>query len=191
MAEKIKPEVRFLNEMKNVLYDQVWAKTAPNFKLYYVYRRVKRKNGLGYDITVIPPKTLGQEFVKTKGHIHTKPYKELYIVLKGRAIYLLQKSKDKKVKDVYAVKVKKGEAIIIPGDYDHLTINPSQKTLKMANWISEKCKNDYDLFEKNQGACYYYTKLGWIKNKNYRNIPQLRFEKSLKSLPKNLDFLRG
>jgi oxalate decarboxylase/phosphoglucose isomerase-like protein (cupin superfamily) len=41
-----------------------------------------------------------------------------------------------------------------------------------------------------QGACYYYTKNGWIKNENYKNVPPLRFEESLKSEPTNLDFLK-
>jgi len=40
-----------------------------------------------------------------------------------------------------------------------------------------------------QGACYFYTKSGWIKNKNYKFVPKIRFEKPLKEKPKNLDFL--
>ena len=41
-----------------------------------------------------------------------------------------------------------------------------------------------------KGAGYFYTKRGWIKNKNYAKIPKLRIEKPLKSKPKNLDFLK-
>jgi len=189
--KKIKPEIRFLNEMKRVLYNKNWAKKAPNFPVYYMYRGVKRKGSLRYDITLLPPKMLGEEFPKTKGHEHSKKYGEIYTVLKGKAIYLIQKWKNKKIKDVYFVRAKKGEAVIIPPDYGHITINPSKKELIEANWISEKCKNIYDLFEKKGGACYYYTKKGWIKNKNYGKIPKLRFKKPLKSVPKNLNFLKG
>jgi glucose-6-phosphate isomerase len=184
------PEVRYLNDMKMVLYDQEWAKTVPNFPVYYMYRGIKRKNNLRYDITVIPPKMLGQEFPKTKGHEHSNKYGEVYIVLKGEAIYLIQKWKKNKIKDVYAVKAKKGNIVIIPPYYGHVTINPAKKDLKEANWISKKCKNIYDLFEKKQGACYYYTKKGWIRNKNYKKIPKLRFEKPSKKIPKNLNFLK-
>jgi len=187
-----KPDVRCLNDMKAVLYDQAWAKKAPNFKLYYMYRGLKRKNGLRYDITVIPPRLLGKEFVKTKGHEHNKNYGELYIVLQGKAVYLLQKYQNNQVKDVYAVKAKKGEVVIIPPRYSHVTINPSKKeTLKEANWLDEKCRNIYDLFVKKQGACYYYTKQGWTKNKKYDRVPKLRFKRPLKKIPKNLDFLHG
>lgn len=177
--------------MKNVLYDQKWVKDAPNFEVYYIWRGVKKKGDLRYDITIIPPKMLGQEFVKTKGHQHSKKYSELYIVLEGKAIFLIQKSKNNLlVEDIFAVKTKKNDIVIIPPHYGHLTINPSKKELKIANWLNKKCQNDYRLFEKKQGACYYYLKSGWLKNKNYKKIPKLRFEKPLKSMPKNLGFLK-
>lgn len=188
--QKPKPDVRYLDDMREVLYDKEWAKTTSNFELYYMYRGIKEKDDLRYDITVIPPKMLGKEFVKTKGHEHRGHYQEVYIVLSGRAIYLMQKFEEGKIKDVFAVISKKGEVIIIPEGYGHVTINPSSKTeLKMANWLNKNCQSDYSLFEKMEGACYYYTKLGWIKNGKYGRIPKLRFERPLKSIPKNLDFL--
>ncbi|MCK4781774.1 hypothetical protein KAS79_02495 [Candidatus Parcubacteria bacterium] len=174
--------------MKLVLYDQDWAKTAPNLELYYMHRGVRTKDNLRYDITIIPAMMLGTEFIKTKGHRHQK-YQELYTILEGKAIFLLQKINNNKIEDVYMVKARKNEIVIIPSLYDHITINPLKKELKLANWISSKCKSDYKFIEKKKGACYFYTKKGWIKNKNYKNIPKLRSEKPLKSIPKNLDFL--
>ena len=188
-VKKTKPQIRYLNEMKKVLYDQKWAKNAFNSEVYYVYRNVKKKNGLRYDITIIPPRMLGREFSKTKGHKHQGNFQELIQVLEGKAFYFAQKGKGKNIEDCYFTEAKKGDFVIIPSDYEHLTINPTKKELKMANWISEKCKNDYSLFERLQGACYYYTESGWIKNKNYVKIPLLHTKKALKSKPKNLDFL--
>ncbi len=185
------PQIRYLNDMKTVIYDKEWLKTASNAELYYMYRSVKKKNGLVYDITVIPPKMLGQEFIKTKGHEHCQgTFQELYIVLNGQGIFLAQKYEDGKIKDIFAVQAKKGEVVIVPEHYGHVTINPSEEVLEMANWVDEKCKGIYDLFEKKAGACYYYTQSGWLKNKNYKQVPELRFEKPLKSIPKNLDFLK-
>ena len=186
-----KPDIRFLYDMKEVLYDRKWAEKASNLELYYMYRDIKRKNDLRYDITVIPPKMLGKEFVKTKGHDHSGKYGEVYTVLEGQAVYLIQKYKKNKIEDVYAVKARKGESIIVPSYYGHITINPLQKKeLVEANWLYEKCKNVYNLFEKKQGACYYYLKSGWVKNKNYGSVPKLRFEKPLKKIPEDLDFLK-
>ncbi len=184
---KKKPDIRFLNDMKEVLYDQKWAKTAPNFELYYMYRGLKKQNGLRYDITVIPARMLGKEFVKTKGHHHK--HQELYEVLKGEAIFFMQKGDKNLVKDALAIKAKKGEVVILPPLYDHTTINPAKTELKIANWLSEKCQYVYSFFEKAQGACYYYTKDGWIKNKKYKKVPKLHFKKPLKKVLKDLSFL--
>jgi len=207
-----KPEIRYLNDMKDVVYDKKWLKIAKNFPVYYVYRGAKKprrtppffrkgrglrgkKDGLRYDITVIPPKMLGQEFPKTKGHSH--PFKEVYQVLSGEGLFLLQKCQNKKVKDVFWVKVRKGGVLVIPQGYEHLIINSSKKALKTGNWLSQKCRNLYDFIEKMRGACYFAiaqkskiknqkSKIKWIKNKNYKKIPKLRFKKPLKKMPKNL-----
>ena len=85
-----KPDIRYLDDMREVLYDKKWAKKAPNLELYYMYRGLKKKNGLRYDITLISPQMLGKEFVKTKGHEHLN-LGEVYIVLEGEAIFLIQK----------------------------------------------------------------------------------------------------
>jgi glucose-6-phosphate isomerase len=184
-----KPEVRYLDEMKNVLHDKKWAGTAPNFPIYYMYRGVKERGELRYDITVIPPKMLGDEFVRTKGNRNSKGYQELYVVLRGEAIFLMQKTRVEIVKDVVVIKAKSRDWVIVPPNHVVITINPSKKVLKTGNWVSKKTKNVYRDIEKMQGACYYYTKSGWIRNKNYKIVPKLHFQKPLKKIPKNLNFL--
>lgn len=188
LKTKIKPDVRYLYDMKSVLYDKEWLITAENFPVYYMYRGIREKGEIRYDITIIPPKMLGKEFVKTKGHYHFGSYGELYKVLAGQGIFLLQK---KGLEDVYFVKAKKGEYILIPPQYGHTIINPSSKTLKIANWVSKNCQSDYQSIEKKRGFCYYYTITGWLKNKTYKKIPKLHFKKSLKKMPKDLSFLYG
>lgn len=185
------PDIRYLNDMKDVIYDREWLKTASNLELYYMYRKLKEEDGLKYDITIIPAQMLGKEFTKTKGHEHIGPYPEIYIVLEGEAIYFMQKQKQDIIEDVYAVKAKKGDVVIIPSYYAHVTINPSNQDLKMADWMAIEAKSDYDPIQKMQGACYFYTTNGWIKNKNYKQVPELRFEEPKKSIPEDLDFLKG
>jgi glucose-6-phosphate isomerase len=186
----IETETRYLDDMRTVLYDKAWAKTAPNFEVYYMERGIEEKDDLRYDITTIPPKMLGQEFVKTKGHYHIGGYQELYIVLEGEAIFLMQKRGKRKVQDVCYVKATKGDRVLVPSFYGHVTINPGAKTLKMGNWISKECQSDYESIETTRGFSYYYTQAGWIKNKNYEEVPKLRFEMPLESMPRNLDFLK-
>lgn len=183
--------VRFLKEMKQVLYDQKWAKRVKNFPVYFVWRGVKWEKGLRYDITVIPPRMLGKEFPKTKGHKHLNNFQELITVLEGEAFYLSQWGKNNKIDKIEVIKAKKGDWIIYKPNCQHLTINPSKKRLVMANWLSKECKSDYSLFEKMGGAGYFYTKEGWIKNENYKKVAKLIFKKPLKKKPKSLKFLYG
>lgn len=185
------PDVRHLNDMRQVLLDQEFSKKSPDIDLYYMYRKVKQENGLVHNITITKAILLGSEFNKTKGHVHIGNFKEIYTVIDGQAIFLMQKGNEKKIEDVYAVKAGKGESAIIPEGYGHITINPSAtEDLKTGDWTKEGCKSDYSLFEKNQGGCYYYTKSGWIKNDKYKSVPDLRFEEPLKEVPQNLDFLK-
>ena len=179
--------------MQDLLYDKEWAKKAPNLELYYMHRGLKKKGELRYDITIIPSKMLGKEFIRTKGNRNSKNFQELYTVLKGKAIFLMQKTKRGKpniIEDIVAVEAKKGESVIFPARYAAITINPLKKELKIANWVSKKNNNVYKELEKMKGAGYFYTKKGWIKNKNYKEVPKLRFEKPLKKIPRNLDFLK-
>jgi glucose-6-phosphate isomerase len=186
----LETEIRYLDDMRMVLYDKAWARTAPNFEVYYMERGIEEKDSLRYDITTIPPKMLGQEFVKTKGHYHIGGYQELYIVLEGEGIFLMQKRGEGKIQDVCYVKATKGDRVLVPSFYGHVTINPGSKILKMGNWISKECQSDYKSIETKGGFSYYYTQAGWIKNENYEEVPKLRLEMPLESMPRNLDFLK-
>ncbi len=186
----LETEIRYLDDMKMVLYDKAWTRTAPNFEVYYMQRGIEEKNDLRYDITIIPPKMLGQEFAKTKGHYHIGECQELYIVLEGEGIFLMQKKGEGKIQDVYYVKAKKGDCVLVPPFYGHVTINPGSKTLKMGNWISKEYMADYESIETKGGLSYYYTQAGWVQNKNYEEVLKLHSEMPLKSMPRNLDFLK-
>jgi glucose-6-phosphate isomerase len=199
--KKIKPDVREVEDMENVIYDKEWLKIAsPKIDLYYMYRDLAENkedrqkiigNDLRYDITVFPPIMLGKEFNKTLGHDHpivpgtSITYPELYEVLEGEAIFLLQDSHDEDIKDVFAVSAKKGDKVIILPNYEHLIINPTDKELKTCNWICRSFGSFiYKPFRARHGFCYYAindpsTPFGtsWIKNENYEKIPDLRFDK--------------
>ncbi len=183
-------ESRKLKELKEVLLNPEIVKKEPEREVYYMVRGVNFFGNLRFDITIFPPKILGKEYVKTKGHFHLGNFGELYQVLEGEGIFLLQKGKEK-VKDVYFVRAKKNEFVKIPPEYGHITINPTEKTLIVGNWIFDKVKSEYQSFEKLKGACYFFTKEGWVKNENYQFVPKLKEKKPLKRLPKNIKFLFG
>lgn len=186
---ELTPDIRYLNDMREVIFDRDWFEQQKNNpELYYMYRGLKWDENLRYDITVIPPFQMGKEFVKTLGHFHGIESNEMYIVLEGEGLFLFQKGKDE-IEDFYAIKGKQNDCIIVPKEYAHVTINATNKTLKMANWAKKESGFDYETVKNKKGLCYYFTPEGWVKNNEYKNIPEVRFEEP-KQCPTDLNFLK-
>ena len=184
-----KPDIRMLHDMDEVLYDMEWGRTAKNTELYYMYRDLSRNEKeheaikskkLRYDITVIPPQMLGKEYVKTAGHYHPNvpgasvSYAELYQVLEGEANYLLQRMEGGSIEDVVVVEAKAGDIILVPPGYGHITINSSDKVLKMANWVSGEFSSMYEPIKEHAGAAYYLLEKGYVPNPKYTKAPPIR-----------------
>jgi glucose-6-phosphate isomerase len=188
-ARNIKPTIRRLFDMKDVIYDRKWLSIADNIELYYMYRElslskndalIMKEHGLRYDITIIPPRMLGCEFVKTAGHYHPKvpgtdtTFPEIYEVISGEAQYLLQKPENDRIKDVILVKAEEGDKVIIPPGYGHLTINSSRKVLKMANWVARDFESIYVPIKEKAGGAYFFLEKGIVKNQQYSEVPEIR-----------------
>ena len=195
-TKRVKPKVRMLYDMREVIYDRIWLSAANNFELYYMYRdlslsktdvQVVKEHGLRYDITVIPPSMLGCEFVKTAGHYHPcvpgtdVTFPEVYEVLRGEANYVMQKQDNDSIKDVIMVKAKQGDKVIIPPGYGHLTINTSNKVLKMANWVARDFESIYSPIKEKGGGAYFILEDGIVRNPAYEDVPELRV-----SVPANI-----
>nr|WP_321496568.1 glucose-6-phosphate isomerase family protein [uncultured Methanolobus sp.] len=186
------PDIRMLHDMDEVVHDQPWLRSQDNFELYYMYRDLSANdadhksivdNSLRYDITIIPPAMLGDEYVKTAGHYHPAveghhiSYAELYQVLEGKATYLLQKAENGKVVDVIVCEATAGDLVLVPPDYGHITINASKETLKMANWVCRDFSSLYEPIKELSGGAYYLLKDGFVKNPDYPSVPEIRYEK--------------
>jgi glucose-6-phosphate isomerase len=185
------PDTRMLYDMKEVVADKQWFENADNFALYDMYRELARnqeelklakKFGLRYDITIIPPARLGKEYVKTAGHYHPQApkadfsFSEIYQVLDGEAIYLLQKAgRGGNVLDVVAVEAGKGDIVFIPPDYGHITINASKSILKMANWVCRDFSSLYEPVKQFGGGAYFRLEEGFVKNPKYTFVPEIRW----------------
>lgn len=177
------PAVRTIEEMRPVLADPGCACSDP---LYFMYRDLARSDAdwrwlhnhhLRYDITVILPRVLCGEFVKTKGHYHPENpagvgYPEIYEVLEGEAYYLLQ---SRQLDDVVLISASQGDIVIIPPGYGHISINPSSSTLVMANIVSTAFRSEYGEYETHHGGAYYVMKDGdLMKNPHYHVMPPVR-----------------
>jgi len=180
-----KPSVRNAEDLLEVLADRSCTATGP---VYYMYRDISRSDAdhcwlsaqdLRYDITVIPPREICGEFIKTKGHYHPDNplgigYPEVYEVLDGMAHFLIQ---NRDFSDIVMIAAAAGEIVVIPPGYGHVTINPSKNTaLQMANIVSTRFESDYRGYESLHGAAYFEKmKEGFVKNPAYTASSSLRF----------------
>jgi len=185
-GKTMEPDVRMLHDMDDVLYDKEWARGAENLELYYMYRDLflSRRDGdlfleqgIRYDITIIPPLMLGCEYVKTAGHYHPKvpeqdlTYPEVYEVLEGEATYLLQRED---LSDVVVVRAMGGDKVVVPPGYGHITINESNKRLKMANFVARSFSSIYEPIRERSGGAYFLIDDGWIENPRCEDAAPLR-----------------
>jgi glucose-6-phosphate isomerase, archaeal len=178
------PELRMADDLKGIYARKGCIGSGP---LYAMFRDLARspadrwwlkEMGLRYDITVIPPRKICGEFVKTKGHYHTENpaghgFPEIYEVLEGTAHYLLQRED---MADVVLVEATAGDVVVVPPGYGHVTINPTtDQTLHMANIVSGKFASDYCKYVEGKGAAYYEMEDGsFMKNRTYGRVPPLR-----------------
>lgn len=178
------PGVRTISDMRSVLADPSCNEDG---SLYFMYRDLARSDvdwrwlhshKLRYDLTVIPPRDLCGEWVKTKGHYHPDNpagtgYPEIYEVLEGRAHYLLQ---SRTLDDVVLIDAQAGDLVIMPPGYGHITINPTKDTtLAMANIVSTAFESEYAQYESLHGAAYFEMTSGsLVKNRYYETVPPVR-----------------
>lgn len=189
--KKLKPDIRKLSQIKDVCHSKVSNLTRDK-NLYYMYRDVSKTNkmeeeSLRYDVTVIPPNMIGDEFVKTAGHYHPDEaphvsYPELYEVLYGEAHILIEEiNKENEVVKNYLIIAKKGDKVLIPPNYGHITINTRDTPLVMANIVEAKFKSNYEPIKRRHGASYYIIQKSSkgsspviVKNHNYNKVPLLK-----------------
>jgi len=178
------PELRMTDDLKGIFARKGCTASGP---LYAMFRDLAKsaadrwwlkENGLRYDITVIPPRIIWGEFVKTKGHYHPKNeagrgFPEVYEVLEGTAHYLLQRED---MTDVVLVVATAGDVVVVPPGYGHVTINPAtDRVLHMANIVSARFTSDYSKYVHKKGAAYYEMADGsWVKNRAYEKVARLR-----------------
>lgn len=186
---QVKPHIRFLGDLKEVLYDKNFANNIDlKTPLYYMYRDIRSANDsaifdaaqLRFDITILEPVRLGIERSKTLGHYHKIglggfSYPELYEVVEGEADYVLQRVEQGQLIEVVLVRAKEGDIVFIPSGYWHVTINRSDKLLVMSNLVWKGVEGEYEPVKNHGGVAYFELIDGsFVENRNYGNIPPMK-----------------
>lgn len=164
--------VRTLEQMKGTMMR--YREEAANLEMYYMFRSVHKAEDVRFDITVIPPLEVGGECAKTHGHYHPSgddgtPYPEVYQVLKGKGVFVLQKkNRNAGSVDVMVVHAKEGDTVLLPPGFGHVSVNNGDEPLVLSNLVYDKFESIYDDYKENQGAAIYYLKDGeLVHNTNY------------------------
>ncbi len=185
LGVEIKPKVRTFEELLPVLMSPELVRDRLSVA-YYMFRDLPhlRESWARFDVTLIPPWRVGKEFAKTHGHYHLPgaagiPYPEIYQVLEGKGLFLLQEGEGNRIKDFVYLRGEPGDVIIIPPGYGHVTVNPGEEPLIMSNIIYRLAKSDYGPFKSLRGAAYYYTVDGFLRNSRYEEAPSPREVKPL------------
>ena len=161
----------------------------PEEAFYDVYRGIRypedeqllASHDIRYDITVIMPGQVNGECKKTSGHYHgwnpehTNTYGEVYEVIAGTAMFVLQKAElygendtlCQKVEDLIYVTVPAGKTLIVPPNYGHCSINIGEEPLVFSNLAYTKCPVFYDSVRHYHGMAYYVV----MEN----GVPTLKF----------------
>ena len=168
---------------------------------YDVYRGIAfpkdeellNKDNYRYDITIIMPGQINGECKKTSGHYHgwnpqkTNTYAEVYEVIKGTALYILQKSDnfdaenpaDVRVDDLIFATVHEGETILIPPNYGHCSVNIGEGPLVFSNLAYVPCLVHYGPVKHFHGMSFYVMKkdneIRLEANGRYVDVPAPKF----------------
>ena len=199
------PGLRRLDDLRPVLLDPNCAGPDSVYRMYRDVRlrahdNILRQYSLRYDISVFWGTKLGREYFKTYGHYHPPipsdpvlSYPEVYEVLYGEALFLLQRVDDiykdlfyVEVKDIIAIHVRAGEKVIMPPNYGHVTINLGPGPMVDANWVCNDFSSHYVSVRQARGFAYYLIDDGgkprWIPNEKYRQpLPPLRQAETLEA----------
>jgi glucose-6-phosphate isomerase, archaeal len=195
----------------------IYRYTSP---LWFAADEEKWKNaGVGYGIVFFPPGIFAGEYVKSSGQYHailpghTAATPEIYTVLVGTGHFMLQRSVPPydDITDVVMVEVHAGETFVVPPDYGHLQINPTDGPLVFSYTVTNPLTSNYEPYRRFHGAMYFEMASGperFVFNTRYPRRAPLRVVKAadleqvpflaekadystvLRSLPK-LGFLRN
>ncbi len=185
--------VRFARELTEVLAEP--SQVGPDEPLYMMdelgtalerIRKTFDRFALTYSLVLLPPRIIGNEYVKTAGHFHppisgtTLGYPEVYTQLYGNLILLLQRrsaTDSDQMTEFLLVEMNPGFTITIPPNYAHCLVNPTAEPAVMAGLYGKSFKADYEFTRRHHGLAYYVVRGQHglpevVPNPNYKERPE-------------------
>lgn len=158
-------------ELKEVLMDS----KAPGVKEPYFVIRGEE----GQNVTILSPGLNGIEFNKTYGHFHNYAGVEIYHIVYGQGILIMQRNDEEgEAKEVKVVSLRGGMNVEIPAGYGHALINVGKTYLvTIDNAPADPKAHNFEPVKQKQGLAYYVIdkkgEIGFEPNRNYKLHPQI------------------
>ncbi len=151
--------------------------------VYWVFSQVEDEKW--HNVTIIAPGYYSGEYPKTFGHYHGAAVNEVYRLVSGEGVLVMQKKHlDQNgqhilevVDEVYLIKAKPGDEILITPEWGHSWSNIGRLPLiSFDNWTHGHSPSDYEPIEALQGMAYYLVEENGhpapVPNPKYHNLPE-------------------
>jgi glucose-6-phosphate isomerase len=182
-------EKRTLSQVRSMLQD---AQAQGPEHLYTIYMDIARQEdiaslreqGLLYGAVVYNSGTVGQERLRSQGHVHSvKPgtglcYSEVYEFWTGKGLVYLQKECASRVSRAFIVPVKAGDKLVIPFGWVHLVVTQGDELLSFGAWCARENRLEYELLRALGGPAYFFQADGTLKkNPRYEVVADVQYAK--------------
>ncbi len=177
-------ENRYLDDIRNSLRDPECSGPAIVYSIAMdvgklSHRTLLEKMNLLYGVVMYAAGKLGEEPIRSQGHIHkVSPVSlcstpEVYEIWEGEGIIYMQENGDDNPGRCYAVYAHAGEVVIVPPGWTHATISANPSTpLVFGAWCDRNYGFVYDKVRAHKGIAWFPLfdsdgKLKWEPNPNY------------------------
>lgn len=178
------PEIRRLDDIRASLQDpacrgpeELYA-IAMDVGLYADREEIVKRNLL-FGVVTYAAGMIGQEPVRSQGHIHAVSAScgastpEVYEIWEGEAVIYMQESGEDDPGKCYAVHAGPGDVVIVPPGYVHATINADvHRKMTFGAWCVRDFGFDYRDVRRHGGIAYFpYVDRGslkWRENPAYK-----------------------
>lgn len=152
-----------------------------------------KRRSLLYGAVVYAKGRLGEEPVRSQGHIHAvsascgQSTPEVYEIWQGTAIIYMQENAKDNPGKCFAITAKAGEVVIVPPNWAHCTVNAdSEEIMAFGAWCIRDYAFEYEEVRKHGGLAFYPilnadSTIVWQKNPNYRSAELI--EKGAREYP--------
>ena len=179
-------ENRYLNDIRKSLVDPYCVGPEIVYSIAMdvgkeVHRKLLNELHLLYGVVTYAAGKLGNEPVRSQGHIHKRSplsgcsTPEVYEIWSGEAIIYMQEYTADNPGRCYAVYAKPGDVVIVPPDWAHATINANpEKPMTFGAWCDREYGFDYDGVRKHSGIAWFPifdkdNKIEWLQNNKYQD----------------------